>query len=70
MLFSELDLVNLITLTRATHSRLLLDFNAQVRYGYQWDPSNAIKILEFCQQNGYGENIDFELGNGINDLFV
>ena len=53
-----------INFTRSTGARFLYDFNLQLRYGEQWDPTNAIATLEYLVSKGYGENIDFELGNG------
>jgi heparanase 1 len=54
----------LVEVTRATHGRLLFDLNLQLRFGQQWDPSNAIELMHFLSSRGYGENIDWELGNG------
>ena len=51
-------------MTRATGLRWLYEFNLQLRYGEQWDPRNAIQLLDYMVSKGYGDNIDFELGNG------
>jgi len=63
VLLDKDDVVKLVTFTRAVGARLLLDLNLQQRYGEQWDPSNAIQLMDFCTAQKYGENIDFELGN-------
>ena len=34
------------------------------RYGKEWNPSDAIRIMEYCVKKNYGANIDWELGNG------
>ena len=65
---SEADWDNLVNLTRSTNMRLLFDLNLQLRYGQNWDPSNAIRLLQYSVDKGYGDNIDFELGNGL--LFI
>jgi len=57
------DIKNLVQLTLSTGNRLLFDLNLQLRFGQQWNPSNAIELFEFCNKNGFGENIDWELGN-------
>ena len=44
--------------------RLLLDLDLQLRFGTQWDPTNAVRLLKYIKSQGYGENVDFELGNG------
>ena len=56
--------MNLVKLTRSTGNRLLFDLNLQLRFGQQWDPSNAIELFEFCASQGFCDNIDWELGNG------
>jgi heparanase len=63
VVMTKSDIVNLVALTRATGNRLLFDLNLQLRYGQQWDPSNAIELLEFCSEMGFGDNMDWELGN-------
>ena len=72
MLFSstEKDVADLVDVTRSTGNRLLFDLNLQLRFGDQWDPSNAIELFQFCEQRGFGENIDWELGNGINTVWA
>jgi len=56
--------VNLVKLTRSTGNRLIFDINLQLRFGQQWDPSNAIELFEFCASQGFCDDIDWELGNG------
>jgi len=63
-LCAEEDIANLVKLTSSTGNRLLFDVNLQLRYGQQWDPSNAIELFEFCSSQGFCDNIDWELGNG------
>ena len=58
------DWDNIVDMTRATNLRFLYEYNIQLRYGTQWDPTNAIELLNYLTSKGYGENIDFELGNG------
>lgn len=60
----------LVELTKSTGNRLLFDLNLQLRFGQQWDPSNAIELLEFFASRGYGDNIDLELGNGLRLFLV
>ena len=60
----EQDIANLVKLTRSTGNRLLFDVNLQLRFGQQWDPSNAIELFEFCASQGFCDDIDWELGNG------
>ena len=61
---SEQDLDDLVTVTRASGLHLLFELNMQLRAGDQYDPTNVIEILEYFQEKGYGDNVDFELGNG------
>ncbi|ESO01898.1 hypothetical protein HELRODRAFT_161090 [Helobdella robusta] len=57
------DVINLLQLTSSTNTKLLFDFNVQVRFGYNWDPSNAIQFLNFAAQFLNGTDLLFELGN-------
>ena len=61
---AEADIVNLVKLTKSTGNRLLFDVNLQLRFGQQWDPSNAIELFDFCASQDFCDNIDWELGNG------
>ena len=61
---SESDVDNLVDMTRATGTRLLFELNLQLREGYNWDPINTISLFDYFTEKGYGDNIDFELGNG------
>ena len=53
--------------------RLLFDLNAEVRDGYEigktlkstWNSLEAEKLFKYCVEKGYGDNIDWELGNGL-----
>ena len=56
--------MNLVQLTRSTGTRLVFGLNLQLRFGPQWDPSNAIELLKFCSEMKFCEEIDWELGNG------
>jgi len=67
--FAEQDIVNLVKMTRSAGIRLLFDVNLQLRFGQQWNPSNAIELFDFCASQGFCDNIDWELGNGQNELF-
>ena len=55
----------MVKLTRSTGSRFLIDLDLQLRYGKQWDPTNAIAMMQYMAKMNYGDNIDFELGNGL-----
>ena len=55
----------MVNLTRSTGSRFLIDLDLQLRYGKQWDPTNAIAMMQYMAKMNYGDNIDFELGNGV-----
>nr|7EYO_A Chain A, Hyaluronoglucuronidase [Hirudo nipponia] len=62
---------DLVKLTKGSKMRLLFDLNAEVRTGYEigkkmtstWDSSEAEKLFKYCVSKGYGDNIDWELGN-------
>ena len=56
--------MNLVKLVRSTGNRLLFDINIQLRFGNQWDPSNAIDLFEFFSSQGFCDIVDWELGNG------
>ena len=58
------DVDNLVNLSRSVKARFLVDMDLQLRFGTQWDPKNALDFLQYLQSREYGENIDFELGNG------
>ena len=45
--------------------RFLFEFDLQTRYGDQWDPTNALYLLQYISKQKYAQNMDFELGNGI-----
>jgi len=51
-------------LVRGTGLRLLFDLNMQLRFGMQWDPTNAIELMNISSQMQMGESVDLELGNG------
>jgi len=70
LLFAEKNMLQLVELTKSTGNRLLFDLNLQLRFGQQWDPSNAIELLQFFSSHGYGETIDWELGNGMNNFIL
>ena len=60
----------MVNLTRSTGSRFLIDLDLQLRYGKQWDPTNAIAMMQYMAKMNYGDNIDFELGKGVFRAFV
>jgi heparanase len=45
-----------------TGMRFIFDLNMVLRSGSRWDPSNAIRLIEYAKRRGY--DLDFELGNG------
>ena len=55
-------------LTQKAGIRYLHDFNLQLRYGTQWDPTNAIAVINHIRSKGLGDNLDFELGNGRDEF--
>lgn len=59
---------DLVNLTLTSGNRLLYDLNAEMRYGDTWNPTDAIRLFEYCQEMGYGSNIDWELGNEPNHI--
>ena len=67
-LVSADDWDNLVGLMRSTGLRLLYEFNLQLRYGQQWDPSRAMETLTYLDKQGYSDVVDFELGNGEKTL--
>ena len=64
VLLSDDDLDNMINFTRSTGAKLLYDLNLQLRYGSDWNPTNAMEMMRYIEKKGYGDSIDFELGNG------
>lgn len=60
------DVDNLISLTKAAGARLLYDLNLSFRYLSDWDANNALRLMKYMVSKGYGDNVDFELGNGKN----
>ena len=57
------DVDNLYNLAMQAGGKLLFDLNIQLRYGSQWNPLNAIELMQYMKKKGYADNIDFELGN-------
>ena len=41
-----------------------MDMNLQLRYGIQWDPTNAAKLLGYIKKMNYQDVFNFEMGNG------
>ena len=64
VLLADDDLDNMINFTRSTGAKLLYDLNLQLRYGSDWNPTNAMEMMRYIEERGYGDSIDFELGNG------
>ena len=56
------DMIN--NFTAAAGWRILFGLNNQLRRNGQFDPSNAIALLDYSIKKGYAANLDFELGNG------
>lgn len=48
--------------------QLIFDLNLLERSGHEWDPTNAIQLLQYASEHGY--QIHFELGNGNHGLSV
>ena len=63
------DVDNLVKLMRNTNFKLLLDLNLQLRYGIQWDPTNAADLLGYVSKMKYHDVFNFELGNGMTEEF-
>ena len=55
----------MLILTKKAGVRYLHDFNLQLRYGTQWDPTNTLAMINHIRSKGLGDNLDFELGNGM-----
>ena len=49
---------------RTVNFKLLFDLNLLLRYGTQWDPTNAVQLLGYVNKMKYHEVFNFELGNG------
>ncbi|XP_055955925.1 heparanase-like, partial [Patella vulgata] len=45
---------------------LIFDFNVFLRKNGNWDPSNAIELLEYTVKQGY-KPAGYELGNGLGE---
>ena len=58
------DIDSIVKLVRSTNIKFLMDMNLQLRYGVQWDPTNAAKLLGYIKEMGYQDVFNFELGNG------
>ena len=63
--YTEGDWDKLVTLSLKANLRLLFDLDLQLRLGSHWGLSNAIKLFDYCVSQGYGRNLDWELGNGM-----
>ena len=45
-----------------------MDLDCQLRYGTQWDPTNAAELFAYIKQKGYQDVFNVELGNGKFDF--
>ena len=52
-------------LMRKTNFKFLMDLNLQLRYGIQWNPTNAASLLTYVRRMNYSDVFNFELGNGV-----
>ena len=57
------DVDHLVALARQAGGRLIYDLSIQMRYGPQWDASNARTLMRYMIERGYATDVDFELGN-------
>ena len=60
------DLNNLHSLAKSSEGKLLFDLNLLLRYGEQWDPSIALNLIQYAEEQGYLKDMYFELGNEPN----
>ena len=61
---AETDIENFASLARKANIKILWDLNLKVRYGIQWDPSNAANLLDYIVKMKYQDVFNFEMGNG------
>ena len=61
----EHDWDNLVRLSVKANLRLLFDLDLQLRLGSHWGLSNTVELFDYCVSQGYGFNLDWELGNGM-----
>ena len=55
----------MVQLSRKAGVRLLFDLDLELRVGAHWDLQNAMNLMDYSVSQGYGDNIDWELGNGM-----
>ncbi len=60
----EEDWDRLNTFAKSVGWHMLFDFNVLLRRGPNWNSHNAEEILQYTVQQGYQNNLSFELGNG------
>lgn len=60
------DWDNLVKLSMKANLRLLFDLDLQLRLGSHWGLANTIELFDYCVSQGYGSNLDWELGNEPN----
>ena len=60
---SAKDWDNLNMFVKAAGWRMIFGLNEQLRNGSDWDPTNAMELLDYSIKQGYSGNLDFELGN-------
>ena len=59
------DIDNMVMLMRKTNFKFLMDLNLQLRYGIQWNPTNAASLFAYVRKMNYSDVFNFELGNGV-----
>ena len=63
--FIASDIDNMVMLMRKTNFKFLMDLNLQLRYGIQWNPTNAASLFSHVRKMNYTDVFNFELGNGV-----
>ncbi len=58
---NDTDIDILVKLVRKTGYKLLYDLNLQLRYGSQWDPTNAAELLAYIRKKGYQDVFNFQV---------
>ncbi len=54
----------MVKILRDAKIKFMFDMNLQLRYGTQWDPTNAASLLRYVKDKGYDDIFNFEMGNG------
>ena len=59
------DRINVFT--TSVEWQVIFGLNLQVRNNSEWDPSNAMPLLDYSIKKKYHNNLDFELGNELDN---